>query len=1504
MELARPLILTGILLLSASTTAVSRQKPLNPDTDASRHKTAISPPAQSAELELYFQLKDSGEDVPLWLQERIENHRTTDHNRHGGDTAAEAVEIPVTLDGSEWSDTGDSSDNSDASGAIAYTTQFGCSGTTIYAGRKDVWYTFTLPVQAEVTLHTCGSSFDTKLAVLDSSMTMIAGDDDASAEECSGGVRVPESWLRCVIPSGSYYVLIDGYNLDSWGAYSLSASFRSAENFCDEYSQNTAFLDAVPGEITVDNTGLPNIYGGTGGDVGVEFAIETSGVYSINACDELTTYAADLFLFDGVPCEGANLLAANTFSEGCSYHYGTAALFNLDLQPGLYHLLVSNTNTADGQAVIHFNREPDRVTQGGPDLFGYTWISSLNAEGPVFQWVEIDSLGTEIEGFEDDNAVGPLLLPFAFPFYGQNYSELYIGSNGVLSFGSGITSGSNQELPNPDAPNNLIAAFWDDLDPDGDTGAVFTWHDVDEQRFIIEYDGVPDYPDESGGQNTFQIALYENGHILLQYLQMEGNQDLCSIGMEDSLGSTGLGVRFTAAGAALTDSLALLFEIQQGDTEPPVITHTAHPDVETESGEDYTIAATITDTGSGVTEASLSYSTGGEDTAVAMESSGDTWTAIIPHQEAGTIVNYSISAVDGNQNAVNSEAYSFFVMSCDWVPQNLSASQGLMQEVVIHWDAPWAEERFGADYTRNCEALMRTHNWSKQQALAVRQQMDSYRPRFANRAFLMYHILRDEEEIGTSAEPTFTDDTNTGLIYGEMYGYRVTAEYESCSSAPSAEVTGYANAAGGPDEFGYTWRHSLSALGPSYNWIDISELGTPLNLNDDDWSGPHSLGFDFDFYGVTQNEVYVGSNGFLSFGGGFDTFSNSTIPSEAVPDNLIAVFWDDLNPSSNEYPGEVYTYIDTALERFIVQWKDVVAYNGSVPLSFEVILEASGNILLQYQQIDENDIESATTGIENESAEIGLLYNFDGTGGGAYQDQLALMFYAPASCDPVQCTGGHNEIEPNDGWDGTHWVCNAIHSGDTICGTVYSDADSADTDCYEYHHFGGRIVIQAEISDFDGLLTLQDDSGTVVQQMNDLPRCGNETLGPQLLEYGSYYLSLTHSIDADPVVGEQTYSLSLLALDDPCDNHESIVCTGAEEVEPNEGWNSDPPSYNEIADGDTLCGTISCENGEADLDCFHFSLLDSSQVQAELQMDEFDAVLYLSDFDPDGEILLAVNETPRCHAETLQIEGLAAGEYYLIVSCSDDADFEEENYRLCLSIDDPLAAPPCEDLVQTGTLELQQPCIVERPAPVLAHNDAIHGCPDGVHSPGLDEVHSFMLEGDGNSVRITMQAAGEADEVLYLLGDCADIEHSCGAVADDYGAGPEAEVLMLDHLPGQLYYVVADFATAGESADYTLSIEWLTDLQARSSSSFELLGNHPNPFNPATTIHWTQANAAEVRLKIWNLKGALVEDFQLGNVQAGQHQFRWNAELLSSGLYFYQLQCGSKQADGKLMLLK
>lgn len=86
--------------------------------------------------------------------------------------------------------------------------------------------------------------------------------------------------------------------------------------------------------------------------------------------------------------------------------------------------------------------------------------------------------------------------------------------------------------------------------------------------------------------------------------------------------------------------------------------------------------------------------------------------------------------------------------------------------------------------------------------------------------------------------------------------------------------------------------------------------------------------------------------------------------------------------------------------------------------------------------------------------------------------------------------------------------------------------------------------------------------------------------------------------------------------------------------------------------------------------------------------------------------------------------------------------------------------------------------------------------------------------------------------------------------------------------------------------------------------------NHPNPFNPRTTIAFLAPVAGRVSLQIYDAAGRLVRSLLSGvHVEAGQHEVSWAGRddaghQVTSGIYFYRLEGGAFSETKKMVLVK
>jgi hypothetical protein len=87
-------------------------------------------------------------------------------------------------------------------------------------------------------------------------------------------------------------------------------------------------------------------------------------------------------------------------------------------------------------------------------------------------------------------------------------------------------------------------------------------------------------------------------------------------------------------------------------------------------------------------------------------------------------------------------------------------------------------------------------------------------------------------------------------------------------------------------------------------------------------------------------------------------------------------------------------------------------------------------------------------------------------------------------------------------------------------------------------------------------------------------------------------------------------------------------------------------------------------------------------------------------------------------------------------------------------------------------------------------------------------------------------------------------------------------------------------------------------------STFSLAQNYPNPFNPKTVIEFRVPSFGSVSLKVFDVLGREVATLVDDNLAPGEHEVRWDASGVASGVYLYQLRMGSYSETRKLVLLR
>ena len=86
--------------------------------------------------------------------------------------------------------------------------------------------------------------------------------------------------------------------------------------------------------------------------------------------------------------------------------------------------------------------------------------------------------------------------------------------------------------------------------------------------------------------------------------------------------------------------------------------------------------------------------------------------------------------------------------------------------------------------------------------------------------------------------------------------------------------------------------------------------------------------------------------------------------------------------------------------------------------------------------------------------------------------------------------------------------------------------------------------------------------------------------------------------------------------------------------------------------------------------------------------------------------------------------------------------------------------------------------------------------------------------------------------------------------------------------------------------------------------NFNISNIYPNPFNPVTQIDYDVNLAGQVRLSIYNVLGQEVAVLHDGYSSEGSYSINWDANALSSGVYYVRMLMNGQMETKKAILLK
>lgn len=147
--------------------------------------------------------------------------------------------------------------------------------------------------------------------------------------------------------------------------------------------------------------------------------------------------------------------------------------------------------------------------------------------------------------------------------------------------------------------------------------------------------------------------------------------------------------------------------------------------------------------------------------------------------------------------------------------------------------------------------------------------------------------------------------------------------------------------------------------------------------------------------------------------------------------------------------------------------------------------------------------------------------------------------------------------------------------------------------------------------------------------------------------------------------------------------------------------------------------------------------------------------------------------------------------------------------------------------------------------------------------------------------------------------------------------GDSADEIMLRLSNGDFYYkkdITTSWLKIGNYSGYSFAFgkfstgskgDTLTGIDTEPlEKNLELKQNYPNPFNSTTVINFVTSEKLQVKLNVYNAKGEFVKNLYNNISSVGDNSVVFNAEEMSSGLYFYRIEADRKVETRKMMLTK
>ena len=198
----------------------------------------------------------------------------------------------------------------------------------------------------------------------------------------------------------------------------------------------------------------------------------------------------------------------------------------------------------------------------------------------------------------------------------------------------------------------------------------------------------------------------------------------------------------------------------------------------------------------------------------------------------------------------------------------------------------------------------------------------------------------------------------------------------------------------------------------------------------------------------------------------------------------------------------------------------------------------------------------------------------------------------------------------------------------------------------------------------------------------------------------------------------------------------------------------------------------------------------------------------------------------------------------------------------------------------------------------------------------LRRIDAALSERIQNESFALLTAAGSVSGEIPGLVIYNDVAHGITLLIDNSFDFASEEVVTVT-IPGNirsLFGLTLDGNSNGvgegsptDDFIWSFTVETLTGVDDEFGNiprEYSLSQNHPNPFNPVTSIEFSIPKESEISLTIFDLNGREIEKLAKGIFRSGYHSVDWDASNLSSGVYFYRLTAPGYVDTKKMIFLR